>query len=418
MITGYIRQDVANNIALGNIIDAADLDNEFDAIAASMNASTGHTHDGTAGGGARISVIGPGGSIIASGLNLTPNANNVVSLGTSSTRWKDAYFAGQVFSTGGFVGSFSGDSTTAAKLTTPRTISIGGSITGVATAFDGSANITISVTGINAGGLTTGNVPSARVVGSYSNITGVGALNQGSIASGFGNITIGSSIFSGNGQGITNLNADALATGTIPNARITGAYSGITTLAGSGQASFASFLGTSAQAFIARGGGETTPSFTWENDLTTGIYRSSAGAISITTAGTRTLRISSTQIFADNDAVFMGNGSGLTSLNASSLLTGTVPVDRLPTSAAAETWVANHFKNMATGTIGSVALMRVTSGTGLVTQGMTLNGSQLAYSNASGTAVGGAPNGTWRALGRTNDGDTTADRVTLFIRVT
>lgn len=79
----------------------------------------------------------------------------------------------------------------------------------------------------NAASLITGVVPSARMVGVYGGITGVGALNSGSIGSGFGNINIGSSIFTGDGSGLTNLNATRLTTGFLSNDRLnpTGTYS-------------------------------------------------------------------------------------------------------------------------------------------------------------------------------------------------
>jgi hypothetical protein len=47
MGTGYTRNDTTNQIADGEVIDAADLDGEFDAIVAAFSESTGHTHDGT-----------------------------------------------------------------------------------------------------------------------------------------------------------------------------------------------------------------------------------------------------------------------------------------------------------------------------------------------------------------------------------
>jgi hypothetical protein len=55
-MAGYTRQDLANNIANGNVIDADDLDNEFNAIDAAFNNATGHTHDGTAENGSPITV--------------------------------------------------------------------------------------------------------------------------------------------------------------------------------------------------------------------------------------------------------------------------------------------------------------------------------------------------------------------------
>jgi hypothetical protein len=96
MGTGYVRADTANNIANGNVIDADDLDNEFNAVEAAFNASTGHTHDGTTSEGAPIEVIGPAQDIVATTTVLRPKTNNTVDLGTSSLKYKDAYLAGDL----------------------------------------------------------------------------------------------------------------------------------------------------------------------------------------------------------------------------------------------------------------------------------------------------------------------------------
>jgi len=58
MGTGYVRNDTSNNISDGNVINASDLDGEFDAIVAAFNASTGHSHDGTTGEGPQITSAG------------------------------------------------------------------------------------------------------------------------------------------------------------------------------------------------------------------------------------------------------------------------------------------------------------------------------------------------------------------------
>lgn len=52
--------------------------------------------------------------------------------------------------------SVSGNAGTATKLSTPRTIAISGAVTGTATSFDGSANVTIKATSINMDYLTNG----------------------------------------------------------------------------------------------------------------------------------------------------------------------------------------------------------------------------------------------------------------------
>ena len=72
MGTGYVRNDTGNNIADGNVIDAADLDGEFDALVSAFNNSTGHTHDGTAAEGAPITVTGPAQEYVSDGTALYP----------------------------------------------------------------------------------------------------------------------------------------------------------------------------------------------------------------------------------------------------------------------------------------------------------------------------------------------------------
>ena len=96
MGTGYVRADTANNISNGNVIDADDLDNEFNAVEAAFNASTGHTHDGTTSEGAPIEVIGPSQDVVATATVLRPKTTNTVDLGTSSLKYKDAYLAGDL----------------------------------------------------------------------------------------------------------------------------------------------------------------------------------------------------------------------------------------------------------------------------------------------------------------------------------
>jgi len=60
---------------------------------------------------------------------------------------------------------------TADTLTTARTIAMSGAATGTATSFNGSTNITIPVTGLNATNLDAGTVPDARLTGTYTNFT-------------------------------------------------------------------------------------------------------------------------------------------------------------------------------------------------------------------------------------------------------
>ncbi|MEK9769022.1 MAG: hypothetical protein VW683_08895 [Betaproteobacteria bacterium] len=94
MGTGYVRNDTANNIADGNIINASDLDGEFDAVQSAFNASTGHTHDGTTGEGAPIEVIGPTQDVVATASVLRPKTDNTIDLGTTTLEYKDLFLDG------------------------------------------------------------------------------------------------------------------------------------------------------------------------------------------------------------------------------------------------------------------------------------------------------------------------------------
>ena len=93
-MTGYVRKDTSNNIADGNIINAADLDAEFDGVVDAFNASTGHKHDGTAGEGAPITVVGPTQDVTVSATAVTPKTTNTVDLGSSSLKFKDIFIVG------------------------------------------------------------------------------------------------------------------------------------------------------------------------------------------------------------------------------------------------------------------------------------------------------------------------------------
>jgi hypothetical protein len=92
-MTGYTRADSVNNIADGNIINASDLDGEFDAVQAAFNNSTGHVHDGTAANGAPITKIGPTQDVVASATALTPKTTATVDVGSSALKFKDFFFS-------------------------------------------------------------------------------------------------------------------------------------------------------------------------------------------------------------------------------------------------------------------------------------------------------------------------------------
>ena len=93
-MAGYVRNDTLDNIADGNIINAADLDGEFDSLQTAFNATTGHTHDGTAANGAPITKVGPTQDIVVSGTAVTPKTTNTMDLGSNTFQYKDLYVDG------------------------------------------------------------------------------------------------------------------------------------------------------------------------------------------------------------------------------------------------------------------------------------------------------------------------------------
>ena len=94
MGTGYIRNDVSNDIANNNVVDADDLDGEFDALVAAFAAATGHTHDGTAAEGGAITLIGPSQEYVSDGIAFFPSTDDTFDLGKASAEWKDLYIDG------------------------------------------------------------------------------------------------------------------------------------------------------------------------------------------------------------------------------------------------------------------------------------------------------------------------------------
>jgi hypothetical protein len=107
-MAGYNRNDTSNNIADGNVINASDLDGEFDALDAAFDESTGHTHDGTSGAGAPITKVGPTQDIVISSTAASPKTNNYLDLGTSLLKYKDLYLSGAISSA---TGTYSGQIT-------------------------------------------------------------------------------------------------------------------------------------------------------------------------------------------------------------------------------------------------------------------------------------------------------------------
>ena len=171
MGTGYVRNDTGNNIADGNVINASDLDGEFDALVAAFNVSTGHSHDGTTGEGPQIDTAG-----------LADDAVTGAKI-DSTTTVTAASFVGPLTGavTGNVTGDLTGNADTATALETGRTI--GG------VSFDGTANINLP--GVNTSGNqdTTGNAATATALETARTIAGQSFDGTGNISIAPGDLT-------------------------------------------------------------------------------------------------------------------------------------------------------------------------------------------------------------------------------------
>ena len=262
----------------------------------------------------------------------------------------------------------------------------------------------------SASDLTSGTIPDARVPSSaitqhQTDITGTGALNAGSITSGFGNINIGTSTFSGNGSGLTDLSATQLTTGTVPDARIQsssvtqhqGDITGVGQLASGSISSGFGNIDIGSNSITATGAASLGSTNFNDNNLTNvgnialdSLSADNGTSISInanaivtvlntssaTSTTTGALRISGGLGVAGNiygGAIYTSDGSNIQSLNASFLSTGTVPNTRL----------SGTYSNV-TGT-GALDAGEITSGFGNINIGtstFTGNGSGLTSVDA------------------------------------
>ena len=122
MGTTYTRQE-SGNITDGSVIEAAHLNNEYNQIQSAFAASTGHSHDGTAGEGGYVPIVADAdaknkilvdtssnrfGVFVEVSSNpveqfrfqdgaIVPVTDNDIDLGTSSLEFKNAYFDGVIY---------------------------------------------------------------------------------------------------------------------------------------------------------------------------------------------------------------------------------------------------------------------------------------------------------------------------------
>jgi hypothetical protein len=288
----------------------------------------------------------------------------------------------------------------------------------------------------SANDLTSGTIPDARVPSSaitqhQTDITATGILNGGSITSGFGNIDIGTSTFSGNGSGLTTLSATQLTTGTIPDARIQssgvtqhqGDISGVGTLASGSISSGFGNIDIGTNSITATGAASLGSTNFNDNNLTNvgnialdSLSADNGASISVnanaivtilnTSSATSTtsgaLRVSGGLGVAGNiygGAIYTANGANIQSLNASNLSSGTVPNTRID----------GTYSNL-TGT-GALDAGEITSNFGNINIGTsTFTGNGSGLTNVDADTLDGI-NGA--SLLRSDEADTMAGLLTM-----
>ena len=209
-MTGYVRKDTTNNIADGNVINAADLDAEFDGVQDAFNASTGHNHDGTTGEGAPITALGPTQDVTISAILLAPKTNNTVDIGSSSLKFKDLFLAGNG-SIGGTL-AVTGVATLTAQpilssLTASRAVFTDGSKGLVSNAITGTGNVVMS-----ASPTLTGTIDAAAATLSGNLTLSGGTANGVAYLNGSKVVTSGSALtFDGTALGVSGTVNDALS---------------------------------------------------------------------------------------------------------------------------------------------------------------------------------------------------------------
>ncbi len=225
MGTGYNRNDSSNNIADGNVINASDLDGEFDAIVNAFK-TDGHSHDGTSAEGAAIVKVGPAQQLEISATALSPATTNTLDLGGSAKQFKDLYLDGtaNLDNISADAANVIGAVTMGSTLSVVGAASVGGSL-GVSgnASVDGSLSI---------GG--TFNFATANVTGSL----GISdSVSVGTTLSVISNTSVGGTFtVTGNASGAGTLDVKGAA--SVGGATtITGAISGASTFAVKGNSS-------------------------------------------------------------------------------------------------------------------------------------------------------------------------------------
>lgn len=284
-----------------------------------------------------------------------------------------------------------------------------------------------------------GSIPPALISGSYPGITGTGALNAGSITSGFGSIDIGASAFSGGSLVVSGVATGSLRHAVSGNYMLIGSFNATTYGDGSarvwwnendknltidgGAGSVASVI---AGEFRTIGG----VGFTGPGTGLTGVNAATMSGISVVAgngltgggalSASRTITMGLPGAITTNSTDAVTTNSHTHSIPMASQAqaeagsSDTVLMTPFMTAKAITTQALVVSASAPAAAVGTYGFFEVTGG--LVAPGGTAAGSRLRYAAADASIAGGAPPGVWMILGR-SAGDGGVDSTTLCKRI-
>jgi hypothetical protein len=236
--------------------------------------------------------------------------------GNFSANTVTANLSGNV--TGNVTGNLTGTASNAATLQTARNFQISGGATAANVLFDGSVDVNLAVTALNASAIDSGTIANARTTASSSN--GANTIVQRDASGNFS-----ANIITASGESLTSLNASNISSGTLANARTTASSSnGANTIISrdaSGNFSANTMTGTAANATILQtarnfeiSGGATAAavSFNGSANVNLNVTALNASSISSGTLSNARTTASSTN---GSSTIVLRDGSGSFSAN-------------------------------------------------------------------------------------------------------